>query len=214
MINQVVFVWNRAVEALTSEDDGHQTGYRRPPQHRSVDPLSGPEVQTRACLGVDELADIAVGVANRRHLWERHAATASASMREGLRLLATDRLEAWLLSWPPGSSVQPHDHGGSNGAFVVCRGELAEIRWMASRRRTAWLGAGAVTTVPSDVVHDVISVGASSALSIHVYSPPLGQMRFYDQDAHRVVAVEPIIEEPTVLNPTATALILHRPAQA
>lgn len=198
----------------TSEDDGHQTGYRRPSRHGSVDLLSALEVQTRACLGVDELAEIAVGVGNRRYLWERHAALASASMREGLRLLATDLLEAWLLSWPPGSSVQPHDHGGSNGALVVCRGELAEIRWLASRRRTAWLGAGDVATVPSGVVHDVISVGASSALSIHVYSPPLRQMRFYDEDAHRVVAVEPVVEEPTVLNSTATAVILHRPAHA
>jgi len=62
------------------------------------------------------------------------------------------------------------------------------------------------------VVHDVISVGTSSALSIHVYSPPLRQMRFYDDDAEQVVAVEPVVEEPTVLDPIATAMVLDRPA--
>jgi uncharacterized RmlC-like cupin family protein len=214
MINQVVFVWNRAREALslTSEGDGHQTGYRRLSQHWSVDLLSALGVQTRTCLAVDELAEIAVGLASRHHLWERHAVTSSPSMREGLRLLGTDVLEAWLLRWPPGSSVQPHDHGGSNGALVVCRGELAEIRWTASRRRTAWLAAGDLATVPSYVVHDVISVGTSSALSIHVYSPPLHQMRFYDDDAEQEDAVEPVVEEPTVLDPIATAMVLDRPA--
>jgi hypothetical protein len=48
-------------------------------------------------------------------------------------------------------------------------------------------------------------------LSIHVYSPPLCQMRFYDDDAHRVVAVEPVVPEPTLLNSIATAMVLDRP---
>ncbi len=171
-----------------------------------IDTRSGSgETAAPVCLSTMALADLATALAGRPDLWESQAVPSFRSMREGLRLVATDAWEAWLLTWPPGSSVQPHDHGGSNGAFVVCSGELAELRWRGGDRRTRWLVPGEVAHVRADVVHDVISVGPGTALSIHAYSPPLRQMRFYDDDAARVIAIEPVIEEPTVLDATVVA---------
>jgi mannose-6-phosphate isomerase-like protein (cupin superfamily) len=99
--------------------------------------------------------------------------------RTGLRLLASDDHDAWLLSWPPGTSVTPHDHGDSTGVFTVVQGELIELR---RRRDLKWrprvVRARQVVQVPAGTVHDVRA--NTQTLSVHVYSPPLTSMSFYD----------------------------------
>lgn len=106
--------------------------------------------------------------------------------RPSVRLLATDSYEAWLLTWPPGSSIEPHDHGDAHGAFIVVAGEVIETRWRQSGRHRRRLRAGESSVVRVGVVHDVAAAGAEPAVSVHVYSPPLRTMRFYDIDGRRV----------------------------
>ena len=61
-------------------------------------------------------------------------------------------------------------------------------RTPATRPRRV-LPAGAVHHVDPDAVHDVINEGEAPALSLHVYSPPLETMGFYD-DAGELSRVE------------------------
>jgi hypothetical protein len=152
-------------------------------------------------MAPDALVDIASRLAGIPDLWRTLDRVSAA--RESVRLIGTDVYEAWLLAWPAGSSVEPHDHGLSGGAFAVCCGELVEVRWVGSRRCTRRLVAGEASSVPRGVVHDVVGAGTGPAFSIHTYSPPLREMRFYDQDARRIIGVEPVLEGETLLGAQA-----------
>ncbi len=110
--------------------------------------------------------------------------------RTGLRVLATESYDVWLLRWPAGSTVSPHHHGESDAAFVVSAGALEETRWRDGSRKVRQLTQGQGATVERGVVHDV---GAQvEALSVHVYSPPLAHMAFFDDSAERVVLEKPV----------------------
>ena len=128
-------------------------------------------------MPVDELAAIAEGVA-AEEWWTRHARVDTAR-RHHARLLGNDVYEAWLLGWAPGQHVGMHDHGDAAGAFFVLSGALREV--LPERRRSIVdLGAGSTGVVARGHLHDVGNVSAVPALSIHVYSPPLTRMTFYD----------------------------------
>jgi hypothetical protein len=111
------------------------------------------------------------------------------SSRRYARILAEPYAEAWLIEWPPDSGIDLHDHGGASGALHVVRGALLEahvdrfhpgpLRYRQVRR------GGAITFGPA-TVHDVVNAGTEVALSVHVYSPALESMTFYDHGADRV----------------------------
>ena len=151
------------------------------------------------------LADIAYGLSRTAELWRPHLAEHPIH-RSSLRLLASAEYDAWLLGWPPGTAVSPHDHGGSVGAFAVVSGELTEIRWRHPFRLSRVVSAGGIVTIDRGTVHDVVASGTTPALSVHAYSPPLSSMRFYDDAARDVVDVQPVTaQEPAV----ATTRALH-----
>ena len=132
-------------------------------------------------LPVDELADIAASVA-AGDCWAAHARV-DAQRRHHVRLFGTDVYEAWLLGWASGQHVGMHDHGDAAGAFFVLTGHLREA--LPQRRRSVLdLSAGATGVVAPGQLHDVGNASDTPALSIHVYSPPLAKMTFYD-DAGR-----------------------------
>ena len=137
-------------------------------------------VPARSRLPLAVLADIAEGLAASQPALPARLVH-PAQGRGSVRLLTTDAYDAWLLTWPPGSNVDPHDHGDSLGAFAVVSGELEEIRWRGRHRRVRRLRAGDAATVPAGVVHDVVGVGSTLSVSVHAYSPPLREMRFYDR---------------------------------
>jgi quercetin dioxygenase-like cupin family protein len=154
------------------------------------------------------LADIAAGLALSPIAMppnpdgERH-------QRGSMGLLASDAYDVWLLRWPPGSNVEPHDHGDAHGAFTVVTGTLDEVRWERGTRRIRRLHAGDAAAIPVGQVHDVVGVGAGTAVSVHAYSPPLREMRFYDDDAERVLAVELVESGAPVLDRRDAATALH-----
>ena len=100
-----------------------------------------------------------------------------------VRLTRTHSHEAWLIAWKPASGLGMHDHGGSVGAISVASGTLAESyvdRGQRRRVRQRRLHSGATVAVPATRVHEVLNPGPERALSVHVYSPPLTTMTFYD----------------------------------
>jgi quercetin dioxygenase-like cupin family protein len=135
------------------------------------------------------------------------AGTIAGRLRSGLRLLrepatdpvrrtsvlawATPDYDVWLLRWPRGTRVDPHDHGHSAAAFSVVSGELMEVRWGRGEATCRKVKSPEVVTVEPGVVHDVVGATAS-ALSVHVYSPPLSAMGFYDPTGTRLLRVEAV----------------------
>jgi Cysteine dioxygenase type I len=114
-----------------------------------------------------------------------------ATDRTGIRVLSGHEYDVWLLRWPTGTSVTPHDHGSSIGGFCVVKGSLIESRWEHGALTSRMIGTGEAVTIDRGVVHDVVSISDGS-LSVHVYSPPLTLMNFYDEEGRVVVRSETI----------------------
>lgn len=122
--------------------------------------------------------------------WAAHARVDPAR-RHHMRLLGNDLYEAWLLGWAPGQHVGMHDHGDAAGAFYVVSGELREVR-PERQRSTVDLRAGSTGVVPRGELHDVGNASRRAALSIHVYSPPLSTMTFYDATGSSALRTEAV----------------------
>lgn len=97
------------------------------------------------------------------------------------RLVSSDDVDVWLISWLKDQSTEFHDHGASRAAYAVVQGELTETR---VRRRGApvdrTLRAGARVHVSPHGIHAVRNDLHLPAISIHAYSPPLRRMTYYD----------------------------------
>ena len=110
-------------------------------------------------------------------------------------IFENDDVEAWLLGWPVGEGIELHDHGSSSGALVVVDGTLLETsvqacHWVrpGGRLRHRRLTGGALVSFGPDYIHDVVNGGTGPALSIHVYSPRLTSMTFYENRPDRGLA--------------------------
>lgn len=158
-----------------------------------------------APLPADTLMAIASGIASASELWAAHVVH-DPHDRHPVRLLATEAYEVWVIGWTQGQGVDMHDHGGSAGVLVVTEGTLHERR--PDGVDTA-LSAGDAAELPTDVVHEVSNVDATPATSIHVYSPPLLAMGYYDSDGDRVLQLQHVAAEPVALGPGASARALH-----
>jgi predicted metal-dependent enzyme (double-stranded beta helix superfamily) len=115
------------------------------------------------------------------------------TQRRTWRLMArTPDFDAWLIAWPSGGRVDLHDHGNSTGAVSVISGSLVEaVPWRDDTGRLALvrheLHAGATLGFGAGHVHDVTNESDGHALSLHVYSPALTSMTFYDVAGDQLV---------------------------
>ena len=109
-------------------------------------------------------------------------------------LAATPQFDAWVIAWPEGGRVSLHDHGASRGALAVVHGTLAEtVPWRDDAGRLTLvrqdLAAGSLRSLELGHIHDVTNPGPETAVSLHVYSPPLTSMTHYDiADGRRLEA--------------------------
>jgi hypothetical protein len=109
------------------------------------------------------------------------------------RLVArTAQFDAWLIAWPEGGKVDLHDHGNVGGAISVIAGSLVEaVPWRDDAGRLSLersvLPAGATLGFGPGHVHDVTNESSGHALSLHVYSPALSSMNFFDLVGDRLV---------------------------
>jgi hypothetical protein len=149
------------------------------------------EFGTIPALGLGMLADIAAGLASSFKT-EAGAEARGAfeeiewqggELRRFARLLHTPAYEAWLIAWDAAADLELHDHGGSQGAFHVVEGVLVEAYTDLADPlplRTLPVGTGEERQVPVTRVHRVWNPWPGRAVSVHVYSPPLSSMTFYD----------------------------------
>jgi predicted metal-dependent enzyme (double-stranded beta helix superfamily) len=156
-------------------------------------------------LAAEVLADIACGIAEARDLWAPHAVH-DADDRHPVRLLATEAYEVWVIGWTEGQGVDLHDHAGSIGTLVVTEGTLREVR---PGEAPVDLSPGLVRELRPGLVHEVFNPGAAPATSIHVYSPPLVAMGYYDATGERTILLEHVIEERPALDADDVTRALH-----
>jgi mannose-6-phosphate isomerase-like protein (cupin superfamily) len=134
---------------------------------------------SQVAAGIPLLTAIAEGLAAVAVPWELSTGS-QPSERCFEQLLSTESYDAWLIHWPPGTGVEAHDHGGSSGAVAVVAGELTEEVHRAGGGQKRHLGPGESVTFGGEHVHTVDNRGACGATSVHVYSPPLRAMGFYE----------------------------------
>ena len=122
-----------------------------------------------------------------------------AEARRWWRLVATETFDAWLIDWPSGTGVPRHDHDGAAASIFVVRGRLVETRYAGGRSTSSVARAGDLLRVGVDASHEIGNDAPDVATSVHVYSPPLRSMGFYDPDgtAVRRDAIDPA---PTLWN--------------
>jgi predicted metal-dependent enzyme (double-stranded beta helix superfamily) len=155
------------------------------------------------------LGDIVAGFAAAVPLWSevvRH----DPDGRRPVLLVATERYEVWVIGWTTGQHVRMHDHGDSAGAFVATAGELTEVvpdGHGGTAERTVPAGRPRHLTV--GMVHDVVNRADAPATSIHVYSPPVTRMTYYDPETLDPVESEDFPSEVPLLGATASARVLH-----
>jgi hypothetical protein len=134
-------------------------------------------------LSARSLAGLLDTLSARPGLWEpcvRH----EPSCRWFGSLYRDDVVDMWLLTWQQDNSTDLHDHGGSSGAFRVVQGALSEDRphhtSTGARLRRSHRSVGETVSFGPRLVHDVHNVDRTPAVSLHVYSPPLTSMTYYD----------------------------------
>ena len=99
------------------------------------------------------------------------------------RLLATAFYDVWLITWPDGSGLEPHDHGNVRSVLHVVDGELTEIFSDRMERLdpvARILRRGSSTPSEPSVVHALTNRSGADATTLHVYSPPLVDVTFFD----------------------------------
>jgi Cysteine dioxygenase type I len=106
-----------------------------------------------------------------------------ASAPRSSRLLATAFYDVWLITWPDGSGLGPHDHGGVRSVLHVIDGELVEIvsdHVEEQPPRARLLRQGTTVWSKPSLVHDLANRSGADATALHVYSPPLTDISFFD----------------------------------
>jgi uncharacterized NAD(P)/FAD-binding protein YdhS len=101
------------------------------------------------------------------------------------RVARTEAYEVLVMTWLPGQGSGPHDHAGSVSAFKILRGTAHETRFalaadsLVDPTSTRELHEGEVGLDAGDVIHAVRNDCSreESLVSIHVYAPPIPELR-------------------------------------
>jgi uncharacterized NAD(P)/FAD-binding protein YdhS len=107
--------------------------------------------------------------------------------------------ELLVLTWAPGQSSAPHDHAGSLCGLVSVRGTLTERRFVARADGTVEpadepadrLPEGRTCVDPGVCIHALNNPAdaRSDLVTVHVYAPPIAELRRYVQRQGEVPAV-------------------------
>ena len=126
-----------------------------------------------------------------------HAAEAAASVydlealvdfergeRTYTQLWRTSYSEAYAIGWKQAGDTGFHDHDGSVGSVHVVRGTVAEEH-IVLRPTGDWLArvefaAGETFRFDGAHIHRMRHAAGETALTVHVYSPPLGRVGAYE----------------------------------
>jgi hypothetical protein len=131
-----------------------------------------------------ELRAVVDELGGRPDLW-RDLVRHDEQERVYVRLHRDHHLDAWLLCWVAAQETGLHDHDLSAGAVRVIAGRLSELRLMLGLPDLDEVvyGPGEGFCFDASRIHDVRHAGTEPAVSLHVYSPPIWRMGFYEPGA-------------------------------
>ena len=133
----------------------------------------------------EAIAELATALGRERLLWE-HLVRHDPGERVFVELYRDVHLDAWLICWDSGQDTGFHDHDLSSGAVYVADGELIEDRLVLSdgaiREEHVPRPADTVFDFDAARVHCMRHPGGAPAVSIHLYSPALWRMGYYNFD--------------------------------
>ncbi len=133
-------------------------------------------------LSVEALESIAAGLA-RVDRAVPLTGVDDRQMPRSLRLIATEAYDVWLITWPPGSRIEDHDHADATSVIRVVSGSIVESTASGHRR----LGPGVSAVVRPHTPHSLGNDGIGDCTTMHVYSPPLEELTYHLSDFARVL---------------------------
>lgn len=97
-------------------------------------------------------------------------------MRRHVLLHESENCNVWMIEWPPGTGLDWHDHGSSYAQVYVIEGILTNFfrptTLEPDKPGHEYLRTGNFT-VQRHAEHKVLNRENDTAVSIHVYTPPL-----------------------------------------
>ena len=136
----------------------------------------------RGDLTRSELALLVEDLSAHPELW-RHLLRQSPDERHFVQMFLDAHVEIWLICWCPTQETGFHDHGGSRGAVAVLQGMLSEtLPNIVGDQPGTLYRTGDYFSFGAARIHDVQHAAGDPAASLHAYSPPLGEMGFYELD--------------------------------
>jgi predicted metal-dependent enzyme (double-stranded beta helix superfamily) len=138
-----------------------------------------------------ELRHLVSTIAHEPETWS-HLVRVDGSDRYFVQLHRDPHLDVWLICWTGGQETGFHDHDLSSGAVHVCEGQLVEerleLRDGAFLRASVGRGRGTTFDFDASHVHSLRHAGGPElAVSIHVYSPALWRMGYYEVGSDSVL---------------------------
>jgi predicted metal-dependent enzyme (double-stranded beta helix superfamily) len=128
-----------------------------------------------------ELELAAVDLLARAGEWREHVFHDPSGARTYHQLHRDDHVEAWLICWNDGNDTGFHDHDLSHGAVGVAAGHVREeTLTLGGDPAVREVGAGGVFSFDATDIHRVLHIGEEAAVTLHLYSPPLGRMGAYE----------------------------------
>ena len=127
------------------------------------------------------LRELADDLAAASDLW-RGLVEHDDEQRIYIRIHRDDVLDAWLICWSGSQDTGLHDHDLSSGAVRVVDGKLTEDRLVMGEPGivSSAYAAGGGFSFDSSRIHDVRNGDAGPSVSLHLYSPPLERMGYYE----------------------------------
>ncbi len=135
-------------------------------------------------LAQPQLAELAVALGRESRFW-RDLVRHDPETRYFNHLYRDVNLDVWLICWLDAQDTGYHDHDLSSGAVYVVEGALCEDYFhrdvggwinVETRARTA----GSVFDFDGSSIHGLRHATGPPASSIHVYSPALWRMGYYE----------------------------------
>ena len=131
-----------------------------------------------------QLVDLAVELGREPRFWAAHVHH-DPNTRYFHQLYRDLNVDVWLICWLLAQDTGYHDHDLSSGAVHVVEGALCEDYFY--RDADGWISvetrerpAGTVFDFDGSSIHGMRHAGGEPATSIHVYSPALWRMGYYE----------------------------------
>ncbi len=131
-----------------------------------------PSADRCAALDTDVLSAVAAGLGS---VVDTCKAEPARSVQRS-RILATEGYDVWLMTWGPDSAADAHDHAGSISVVHVVAGELVEetVDILGTESVGRSIRSGTTTALSSVGRHSLANRTDRTSVSVHVYSPPIG----------------------------------------